>query len=217
MARTHTPPFNPTMFLAQVGNGKTRLQSRKNQLIFSQGDAADAVFYIQTGRVKLIVRSYQGKEAIVAILEPGDFLGEACLAGQPVHRATARSLDAATIVRIEKTAMIRVLHDEPSFSAMFMSYLLMRNMRSQEDLMDRLFNSFEKPLARVLLLLAHFGKEGTPEPVIAKISQQTLADMIGTTRSRVNYVLNKFKKLGFIHSNGGLHIPNSLLIVVLHD
>jgi CRP/FNR family cyclic AMP-dependent transcriptional regulator len=217
MARTHTPPFNPTMFLAQVGNGKTRLQSRKNQLIFSQGDAADAVFYIQTGRVKLIVRSYQGKEAIVAILEPGDFLGEACLAGQPVHRATARSLDAATIVRIEKTAMIRVLHDEPSFSAMFMSYLLMRNMRSQEDLMDRLFNSFEKPLARVLLLLAHFGKEGTPEPVIAKISQQTLADMIGTTRSRVNYVLNKFKKLGFIHSNGGLHIHNSLLNVVLHD
>jgi len=217
MVRKRPPSFNPQAFLTKVGSGKTILQSRKHHLIFSQGDAADAVFYIQEGRVKLTVDSPQGKEAVVAILERGDFLGEPCLARQPVRLATATTLEDSTLVRIDKTAMIRVLHDEPAFSELFMPHLLSRNVHIQEDLVDQLFNSAEKRLARVLLLLAHFGKEGKPEPVVAKIPQETLAEMIGTTRSRVSFFMNKFRKLGFIDYNGGLHGHNSLLTIVLHD
>ncbi|HEX7092914.1 MAG TPA: Crp/Fnr family transcriptional regulator, partial [Nitrospiraceae bacterium] len=190
--------FNPQTFLAKVGHGKTTLQTPKERLIFSQGDAADAVFYVQAGRIKLTVLSQQGKEAVVGILEQGSFFGEGCLVGQLACMATATALNASTIVRIEKAAMIRVLHDESSFSELFMAYMLSRNVRIQTDLVDHLFNSAEKRLARILLLLAHYGKEGKPEPVIPKISQDTLADMIGTTRSRVSFFLNKFRKMGFI-------------------
>jgi len=200
-----------------VGDGKTSLTPPKKQILYSQGDAADAVFYIQGGKVKLTVVSEQGKEAVVAILEQGSFFGEACLAGQIVRTATATALEDSRIVRIDKDAMMRVLHEEPTFAELFMSYLLTHSIRIQEDLVDQLFNSSEKRLARVLLLLAHFGKEGKPEPVIAKVSQETLAEMIGTTRSRVSYFMNKFRKLGFINYNGGLHVHSSLLSIVLHD
>ena len=209
--------FNPQQFLAQVGNGKTTLTCPKKRILFSQGDAADAVFYIQTGQVRLNVLSSQGKEAIVAILEPGAFFGEGCLAGQLVCMATAAATERSTLVRIDKQAMIRVLHDEPTFSELFLAYILNRNIRIQEDLVDQLFNSSEKRLARILLLLAHFGKEGKPEPVVPKVSQETLAEMIGTTRSRVSFFMNKFRKLGFVHYNGGLHVHSSLLNIVLHD
>jgi len=217
MARKRTTPFNPKTFLTQVGNGKTTLQYRKNQILFSQGDMADAVFYIQEGSVKLTVVSPQGKEAVVAVLETEAFVGEACLVGQVLRLETATALDAAKIVRVEKAFMIRMLHDEPAFGELFVSYLLSRNVRIQEDLVDQLFNSAEKRLARVLLLLAHFGKEGKPETVIANISQETLAEMIGTTRSRVSFFLNKFRKLGFIKYNGGFQVHSSLLNIVLHD
>jgi CRP-like cAMP-binding protein len=216
-AGTLARPFNPQTFLAKVGHGKTTLQASKEQLIFSQGDAADAVFYVQAGRVKLTVLSQQGKEAVVGILEQGSFFGEGCLVGQRACMATATALDASTIVRIEKAAMIRVLHEEPTFAELFMAYLLSRNVRIQADLVDHLFNSAEKRLARILLLLAHYGKEGKPEPVIPKISQDTLADMIGTTRSRVSFFLNKFRKLGFIQYNGRMEVHSSLLNIVLHD
>ena len=217
MAPKPTTLFNPKSFLFQVGRGKTLLKSQKDHILFSQGDAADAVFYIQEGKVKLTVVSQQGKEAVVAILEPESFFGEACLAGETLRMATATSLVEATILRIEKQAMIDVLHNEPAFSELFMGYLLSRNIRIQEDLVDQLFNSSEKRLARILLLLAHFGKEGKSEPVIAKISQETLAEMVGTTRSRVSFFLNKFRKLGLIEYNGGIHVHSSLLNVVLHD
>ena len=217
MARKRPKPFDPKTFLTQVGSDKTSLACRKNHILFSQGDAADAVFYIQEGKVKLTVISEHGKEAVVAILEHADFFGESCLAGQLVCMATATTLEASKIVRLDKDAMVRVLHDQPAFSALFMSHLLSRNVRIQEDLVDQLFNSAEKRLARVLLLLAHFGKEGTPEPIIPKMSQETLADMIGTTRSRVSFFLNKFRKLGFIDYNGRLEVHSSLLNVVLHD
>lgn len=217
MARTRTPVFNPQLFLTKVGQGKTSLISPKKHTIFSQGDAAEAVFYIQAGKVKLTVVSKQGKEAVVAILERGAFFGESCLAGQVIRTATASAVEDSTIVRIDKGAMIRVLHEEPTFAELFMAYLLEHTIRIQEDLVDQLFNSSEKRLARVLLLLAHFGKEGKPETVIAKISQETLAEMIGTTRSRVSYFMNKFRKLGFIDYNGELHVHSSLLNVVLHD
>jgi CRP/FNR family transcriptional regulator, cyclic AMP receptor protein len=200
-----------------LGTARRRCRPPKEQLIFSQGDAADAVFYVQAGRVKLTVISQQGKEAVVGILDHGSFFGEGCLVGQLACMATATALDASTIVRIEKAAMIRVLHDESSFSELFMAYLLSRNVRIQADLVDHLFNSAEKRLARILLLLAHYGKEGKPEPVIPKISQDTLADMIGTTRSRVSFFLNKFRKLGFIHYNGRMEVHSSLLSIVLHD
>ena len=175
------------------------------------------MFYIQTGQVKLTVVSAQGKEAVIAILEPGSFFGEGCLAGQLVYMATATAMGNSTLVRIDKQAMIRVLHDEPSFSEMFLAYLLSRNIRIQEDLVDQLFNSSEKRLARVLLLMAHFGKEGKSEAIIPKISQEMLAEMIGTTRSRVSFFMNKFRKLGFLEYNGGVHVHSSLLSVVLHD
>ena len=181
------PTFQSQIFLAKVGSGKTMLKSQKETIIFSQGDAADAVFNIQDGKVKLTVVSQQGKEAVVAILERGSFFGEGCLAGQPVRMATATSLEDSSIVRIDKHAMIDVLHEEPTFAELFISYLLSRNIRIEEDLVDQLFNSSEKRLARMLLLLAHFGKEGKPEPVIPKISQETLAEMVGTTRSRVSF------------------------------
>ena len=217
MARKRSPPFNPQTFLNKVSSGKTTLTSPKKHTIFSQGDAAEAVFYIQAGKVKLTVVSQQGKEAVVAILEEGAFFGESCLAGQTVRTATATALEDSTIVRIDKETMIRVLHEEPAFAELFTAYLLSHSIRIQEDLVDQLFNSSEKRLARVLLLLAHFGKEGKPETVIAKISQETLAEMIGTTRSRVSFFMNKFRKLGFIDYNGELHVHSSLLNIVLND
>jgi CRP/FNR family transcriptional regulator, cyclic AMP receptor protein len=209
--------FNPEQFLTQVGNGKTTLTCPKKRILFSQGDAADAVFYIQTGQVKLTVISSQGNEAVVALLEPGAFFGEGCLAGQLVCMATAAATETSTVVRIDKQAMIRVLHDEPTFSELFLAYLLARSIRIQEDLVDQLFNSSEKRLARVLLLMAHFGKEGKTDTIIPKISQDMLAEMIGTTRSRVSFFMNKFRKLGFLEYNGSLHVHSSLLNIVLHD
>ena len=217
MARKRTTTFNPQTFLTKVGRGKTSLTSPKKQVLYSQGDAADAVFYIQGGKVKLTVVSEQGKEAVIAILEQGSFFGESCLAGQTVRTATATALEDCSLVCIDKGAMICVLHDEPRFAELFLSYLLAHTIRIQEDLVDHLFNSSEKRLARLLLLLAHIGKEGKPEPVIAKVSQEMLAEMIGTTRSRVSFFMNKFRKLGFIKYNGGLHVHSSLLNVVLHD
>ena len=216
-AGTLSTLFNPKTFLAKVGKGKTTSEISKQQVIFSQGDAADAVFYIQAGRVKLTVLSQQGKEAVVGVLEYGSFFGEGCLVGQRVCMATATTLDASTIVRIQKAAMVRVLHEEPSFSELFTAYLLARNARIQADLVDHLFNSSEKRLARVLLLLAHYGKEGQPEPIIPKISQDTLANMVGTTRSRVSFFLNKFRKLGFIDYKGRMEVHSSLLNIILHD
>lgn len=217
MAFKRTAPFNPKTFLAKVGTGKTSLTSPKNHTIFSQGEVANAVFFIQAGKVKLSVVSQQGKEAVLALLEPGAFFGESCLVGQLIRTATATAEQETSLARIDKEAMVRVLHKEPAFSELFMSYLLSHNMRIEEDLVDQLFNSSEKRLARVLLLLAHFGKDGKPETVIPKISQETLAEMIGTTRSRVSFFMNKFRKLGFIKYNGKLHVHSSLLNVVLHD
>jgi CRP/FNR family cyclic AMP-dependent transcriptional regulator len=217
-AEDQVKSFNPQTFLAKVGQGKTTMKVLKGQVIFSQGDVADAVFYVHAGRVRLNVLSQQGKEAVVGILEHGSFFGEGCLVGQLTCLATAIALDTSTIVRIEKAAMIRVLHDEPSFATLFMAYLLSRNVRIQEDLVDHLFNSAEKRLARILLLMAHYGKEGKPETLIPKVSQDTLAKMIGTTRSRISFFLNKFRKLGVInYSNGDFQVHSSLLNIVLHD
>jgi len=210
-------PFDPHIFLTKVGDGRTIADYRKNQKVFSQGDPADAIFYIQNGKVKLTVISKQGKEAVVGILGTADFFGEGCLAGQPLRMATATAISACVIVRLEKRSTLRVLHDEPTFSELFLAHLLARNIRLEEDLVDQLFNSSEKRLARELLLLANFGKEGKPEPLIAKISQETLAEIIGTTRSRVSYFMNKFRRLGLIDYNGGLQVHSSLLNIVLHD
>ena len=216
-AHRRPTPFNPITFLEQVGEGRVTLQCRNHQILFAQGDAASAVFYILKGLVKLTVISPQGKEAVVGILESGDFFGEACLAGKLESMTTAISLGSSTIVRIDRATMTRVLHKEPAFSELFMSHLVTRNLRTQEDLVDQLFNPAEKRLARMLLLLAHFGKEGSPESVIPKISQETLAEMVGTTRSRVSFFLNRFKKLGFIeyiNSNAGYQVHSSLMNVV---
>jgi CRP-like cAMP-binding protein len=210
-------PFDLQAFLATANGGRTISTYRANQTIFSQGESADSIFYIQEGKVKLTVLSEQGKEAIVAILGTGDFCGEGCLAGQPQRMATAAAMVDSRIMRLEKVAMIRLLHDEPEFSERFMSHLLARNVRVEADLVDQLFNSSEKRLARLLLILAKFGKDGKPEPVIAKISQETLAEMIGTTRSRVSFFMNRFRKMGLIDYNGHLEIHSSLLNVVLHD
>ncbi len=217
MAAKRRAPFNFQGFIENLSSGKSVLTFPKRKMIFSQGDAADAVFYIQSGKVKLTVVSQQGKEAVIAILERGAFFGESCLAGQHIRPATVTTVEDSSIVRIDKDVMIRLLHDEPTFAEFFMSVLLVHNIRIQEDLVDQLFNSSEKRLARVLLLLAHFGKEGKPETVIPKISQETLAEMIGTTRSRVSFFMNKFRKLGFVEYNGELHVHSSLLSVVLHD
>lgn len=197
------PLFDPKVFLAKIGAGRTIAEYPKNQVVFSQSDPADAVFYIQKGKIKLTVVSDNGKEAIIALLDIGDFVGEGCLKAQPFRMATATAMSDCSILRLEKAAMIRVLHDEPAFSEVFVSYLLSRTIRIEEDLVDQLFNSSEKRLARVLLLLAHFGKDEKPEPVLAKISQETLAEMIGTTRSRVSFFMNKFRKMGFVEYAGG--------------
>ena len=209
--------FDPKEFLAQVGEGKAVSEYAKDQVIFSQGQVADAVFYIQQGKVKLTVISEQGKEAVIAMLGPGDFFGEGCLNGHPLRLATTRTIDECVITRLEKATMIATIHRQPEFSELFMSYLLSRNSRIEEDLIDQLFNSSEKRLARLLLLLANFGKEGKPEAIVGKYSQETLAEMIGTTRSRVSFFMNKFRKLGFIEYNGTIEVHNSLLNVVLYD
>ena len=210
--------FDPKIFLAKVGEGKTVSSYRKDQIVFSQGETADAVFYIQQGKVKLTVLSEQGKEAVVAIVGAGHFFGEGCLNGHPLRIATTRAVDDdCVITRLEKATMIATIHKEPEFSELFMSYLLTRNSRIEEDLIDQLFNSSEKRLARLLLLLANFGKEGTPEPIVGKCSQEMLAEMIGTTRSRVSFFMNKFRKLGFIEYNGKLEVHSSLLNMVLHE
>ena len=209
--------FDPRKFLAKVGDGKAISNYRKNEVVFSQGEVADAVFYIQQGNVKLVVVSKHGKEAVVAILGPGHFFGEGCLNGHPLRIATARAVDECVITRLERKTMIAAVHKEPGFSELFMSYLLTRNSRIEEDLIDQLFNSSEKRLARLLLLLANFGKEGRPEPIVGRFSQEMLADMIGTTRSRVSKFMNKFRELGFISYNGTIEVHSSLLGVLLHD
>src|SRR6059036_4205239 len=216
MAQKKDAPLDLRMYLAKARGGTTK-DYRKKAAIFSQGSPADAVFYIEKGKVKLTVISTRGKEAVVAILGSGDFFGEGGLAGQPLRMATATSMTECSILRIKKETMIRMLHDEPAFSEVFMSYLLSRNARIEEDLVDQLFNSSEKRLARVLLLLTRFGKDGQRELVVPRISQETLAEMVGTTRSRVSFFMNKFRKLGLIDYNGGLHVHSSLLTIVLHD
>ena len=212
-----TPPFDVKMFLSTVDGGRTLSNYGKDRKVFSQGDPADSVFYIQEGRVKLSVLSERGKEAVVALHREGDFFGDGCLTGQPLRLATAATMTDCVIMRLDKAAMVRVLHEEPSFSEVFMAFLLARKARVEEDLVDQLFNSSEKRLARVLLLMANFGKEGRVEPVVTKVSQETLAEMVGTTRSRVSVFMNKFRKLGFIEYNGNLRVHNSLLDMVLHD
>jgi CRP/FNR family cyclic AMP-dependent transcriptional regulator len=210
--------FDPNAFLATIGEGRKIVPFEKKQTIFAQGDAADAVFYIQSGKVKLTVVSNNGKEATIGILGEKDFFGEGCLAGQPLRMAAAAAMTDCELLRIEKKAMMQALHREHALSDMFVAYLLTRNIRYEEDLVDQLFNSSEKRLARILLLLAHFGKEGVPQTVIPAISQETLAEMVGTTRSRVSHFMNNFRKLGFVdYDESGLQVHSSLLNVVLHD
>ena len=213
--------FNPRTFLATIGVGRKNLSVGKRQGIFTQGDSADAVFYIQKGKIRLTVVSKAGKEATIGILSEGNFFGEGSLAGQALRMGSAATITDCELLRIEKKAMMDALHREHAFSDMFVAYLLARNIRYEEDLVDQLFNSSEKRLARLLLMLAHFGKDGVPEPVVPKISQETLAEMVGTTRSRVSFFMNRFRKLGFIHYAGGVEggqqVHSSLLNVVLHD
>jgi CRP/FNR family transcriptional regulator, cyclic AMP receptor protein len=211
------PPFDPKAFLSKVDGGRTISDYRKDQIVYGQGDPADCVFFIQSGKVKKTVVSEQGKEAVVALLGTGDFFGEGCLAGESLRLATVSAMTKCVIVRISKGDVTRVIHEEPAFAELFISHLLARNSRVEEDLVDQLFNSSEKRLARILLLLANFGKEGRPEPIIAKVSQETLAEMIGTTRSRVSFFMNKFRELGLIDYNGSIEVHSSLLNVVLHD
>jgi CRP-like cAMP-binding protein len=211
-------PFDPKAFLfKKVNGGQTISEYPKNHVVYQQGDPADSVFYLQEGKAKVTVISKQGKEAVVAILGAGDFFGEGCLAGQTLRLATVATLEPCAITRMPKAEIIRVIHKEPAFAELFISHLLARNSRVEEDLVDQLFNSSEKRLARTLLLLANFGKEGEPEPVLAKISQETLAEMIGTTRSRVSFFMNRFRKLGLINYNGQIEVHRSLLNVVLHE
>jgi CRP/FNR family transcriptional regulator, cyclic AMP receptor protein len=213
-----TAPFDPRLFLSKLAAGKTSQEYQGDECVFSQGDTADAVFYIQSGRVKLTVVSKRGKEAVVAILPEASFFGEGCLAGQPLRMSTASAVQRSTIIRVEKAVMLALLHQAPEFAERFLAYLLSRNIRMEADLVDHLFNSSEKRLARLLLLLANFGQESKPIPVVAKMSQETLAEMIGTTRSRVSFFMNRFRKLGFIDYNGGgMHVHSSLVSVVLHD
>ncbi len=217
MPRAAKTLFDPKLFLAKVGEGKAILNFDKNQVVFSQGDAADTVFYIQKGRIKVLVVSEQGKEAVVGILEAGQFFGEGCLNGHPMRISTTMAIEESLITSITKGAMLTALESEPKFSELFIAYLLSRNSRIEEDLIDQLFNSSEKRLARLLLLLANFGKEGTPQPIVANVSQETLAEMIGTTRSRVSFFMNKFRKLGFITYNGKIEVHSSLLNAVLYE
>jgi CRP/FNR family cyclic AMP-dependent transcriptional regulator len=215
--RSDAKVFDPILFLAKVVGGRSIAAYGKDEVVFSQGDPADAIFYVQKGKVELKVVSKHAKEAVIAILGAGDFLGQGCLAGQLLRMATARAMSDCSIVRLEKAATIHELHEAPTFSELFLHYLLSRNLRMEEDLVDQLFNSSEKRLARVLLLLANFGKRGKLELVIPRISQQTLALMIGTTRPRISFFMNKFRRLGFINYNGKLEIHRSLLSMVLHD
>jgi CRP-like cAMP-binding protein len=217
MAIKRRPSFDPKSFLAKVGEGRSIGRYRKDEIAFSQGDPADSVFYIQKGKVKVTVVSEQGKEAVVAILGTDEFFGEGCLAGQVRRIASVATMTESIIVRMEKAAIVQVIHQEPAFSEMFIAHILGRGIRVEADLVDQLFNSSEKRLARLLLLLANFGKETKPEPIIAKISQETLAEMVGTTRSRVSFFMNKFRKLGLIEYNGHIEVHSSLLNVVLHD
>jgi CRP/FNR family cyclic AMP-dependent transcriptional regulator len=217
MAKTSKSTFDPEVFLAKADGGVTVSKYRKGQVVFTQGEPADSVFYIREGQIKIAVVSAQGKEAIVAFLKAGDFIGEGCLTGRPRRVSTARAVEDSVITRLDKATMVRMLGDEPKFSERFTTHLLARTIRVEEDLVDQLFNSSEKRLARALLLLANFGKDGKQEPVIAKVSQETLADMIGTTRSRVSHFMNKFRQLGYIDYNGGLEVHSSLLDAVLHE
>ena len=209
--------FDPSVFLASIGEGRKGLRFSKHQHIFAQGDPADAVFYLQTGRVQLAVVSRTGKEATIGILTNGSFFGEGSLAGQALRMSTATAMTECSVLRIEKNAMTQALRREHTFADLFVAYLLTRNIRYEEDLVDQLFNSSEKRLARVLLLLAHFGKEGAPEAIFPKISHKILAEMVGTTRARVSFFMSRFKRLGFIHYDDGLQVLSSLLSIVLHD
>jgi len=209
--------FNLKTFLSTIDGGRTIAAPNKKQTIFAQGDSSDSVFYIQRGKIKLTVLAKSGKEATIGILKEGDFFGEGCLAAQPLRMCTATTITDCTLMRIDKKSMMEVIHRERAFSDMFVAYLLTRNIRYEEDLVDQLFNSSEKRLARILLLLAHFGKDGKSEVAIPKISQETLAEMVGTTRGRVNFFMNRFRKLGFVRYNGVLEVHPSLLSVVLHD
>jgi CRP-like cAMP-binding protein len=217
MNRKTRLPFDPKVFLSKVNGGRSISDYPKDKIVFRQGDPANAVFYIESGKVKKTVVSEQGKEAVVALLGSGDFFGEGCLAGEALRLSTVSTLNKCVIARMTKADITRVIHEEPTFAELFISHLLARNSRVEEDLVDQLFNSSEKRLARTLLLLANFGKEGRPEPIIAKISQETLAEMIGTTRSRVSFFMNKFRQLGLISYNGSIEVHSSLLNVVLHD
>jgi CRP/FNR family cyclic AMP-dependent transcriptional regulator len=209
--------FDAKRFLANIGQGRRILEFGKKASIYTQGEPADAIFYLQKGKVKLSVVSQQGKEAVIGLLGPGDFFGEGSIAGQPLRMSTALAMTDCSVIRIEKKSMMQVLHQQHEMSDMFVAYLLARNIRYEEDLVDQLFNSSEKRLARILLLLARFGKEGKPELVVPNITQETLAEMVGTTRSRVNFFLNRFRKLGFIKYNGEMQVHSSLLNIVLHD
>jgi CRP/FNR family transcriptional regulator, cyclic AMP receptor protein len=217
MEREEKHPFDPKVFLSKTNGGRSVSDYQENQIVYSQGDPADSVFYIQTGKVKVTVLSEHGKEAVIALLGVGDFFGEGCLSGQTRRLATVICMAECVIARVTSADITRVIHEESAFAELFISYLLARNSRVEEDLVDQLFNSSEKRLARTLLLLANFGKESPPEPIIAKISQATLAEMIGTTRSRVNFFMNKFRQLGLIDYNGHIEVHASLLNVVLHE
>lgn len=212
------PRFDARSFLTSVGVGRSTTAFKPKEIVYRQGDAADATYYIETGKIQLTVMSEQGKEGVIAMLEPGEFFGEGCIAGQPLRMASATTTAKSTIVRIEKAAMIRVLHEQPTMSEMFMAFLLLRNIQIEADLVDQLFNSSERRLARLLLLLANFGKEGKMEKVLPTINQDILAARVGTTRSRINFFMNKFRKLGFIaYDDNGLKVHTSLLNVIVHD
>ena len=217
MAKKPNRTFDPKAFLATVNHGRTVSLYRREEVVFAQASPADAVFYIQKGKIKIVIASKQGKEAVVALVGPGEFFGEGCLIGQPLRLATARAMVESEVMRVDKAEMIRVLHAEPAFGEVFIAHLLTRNSRIEEDLVDQLFNSSEKRLARTLLMLANFGKEGGPQAITTRISQETLAEIIGTTRPRVSHFMNKFRKLGFIDYNGHIEVHSSLLTVVLRD
>jgi len=217
MAKRAKAAFDPKVFLATVNHGRKISRFRKGAVVFQQATRADAVFYVHKGRIKIVVSSSDGREAVIALLGPGEFFGEGCLIGQPLRLATAKAVVDSEVMRVTKTEMLRVLHAEPTFAELFTAHLLTRNSRVEEDLVDQLFNSSEKRLARTLLILANFGKAGGPQPISTKISQETLAEIIGSTRSRVNVFMNKFRKLGLIDYNGHVWVTSSLLSVILHD